>query len=286
MEIVTKIAPIALALIMLGLGLGLTTQDFARVLKTPKDFLTGFISQLIILPIVAFVLIKILGMFLEISPEIALGVMIIAAAPGGITSNVLTKFANGDVALSVSLTAVISIISIITVPLIVFTSADLMGVSFANENINITGTALKMALVVAVPVILGMIIRKFADNFIGSKTSIIDKITGILFLIVFIAIWVEEKDNIFDYLAQAGLVVLILNITMMVIAYYLAKTFASGIDQIKCISLECGLQNGTLAVFVATEISNEIVYMIPTAAYALIMYFTGFIFIYFLRNKV
>ena len=286
MEIVTKIAPIALALIMLGLGLGLTTQDFARVLKNSKDFLIGFISQLIILPTVAFILIKILGMFLEISPEIALGVMIIAAAPGGITSNVLTKFANGDVALSVSLTAVISIISIITVPLIVFTSADLLGVSFADENINITGTALKMSLVVAVPVILGMIIRKFADNFIGSKTSIIDKITGILFLIVFIAIWVEEKDNIFDYLAQAGLVVLILNITMMVIAYYLAKTFASGIDQIKCISLECGLQNGTLAVFVATEISNEIVYMIPTAAYALIMYITGFIFIYFLRKKV
>jgi len=286
MEIVTKIAPIALALIMLGLGLGLTTQDFARVLKTPKDFLVGFVSQLIILPIVAFILIKILGMFLDISPEIALGVMIIAAAPGGITSNVLTKFANGDVALSVTLTAVISIISIITVPLIVFTSADLLGVSFTDENINITGTALKMALVVAVPVILGMIIRKFADNFIGSKTSIIDKITGILFLIVFIAIWVEEKDNIFDYLAQAGLIVLTLNIVMMVFAYYLAKTFASGIDQIKCISLECGLQNGTLAVFVATEISNEIVYMIPTAAYALIMYITGFIFIYFLRNRV
>ena len=286
MEIVTKIAPIALALIMLGLGLGLTTQDFARVLKAPKDFLIGFISQLIILPIVAFILIKILGTFIEMSPEIALGVMIIAAAPGGITSNVLTKFANGDVALSVSLTAVISIISIITVPLIVFSSADLLGVSFADQNINITGTALKMALVVAVPVILGMIIRKFADNFISSKTSIIDKITGILFLIVFIAIWIEEKDNIFTYLAQAGLVVLTLNIVMMVFAYYLAKTFASGIKQIKCISLECGLQNGTLAVFVATEISNEIVYMIPTAAYALIMYFTGFIFIYFLRNKV
>ena len=286
MEIVTKIAPIALALIMLGLGLGLTTQDFARVLKAPKDFLIGFISQLIILPIIAFILIKILGTFIEMSPEIALGVMIIAAAPGGITSNVLTKFANGDVALSVSLTAVISIISIITVPLIVFSSADLLGVSFADQNINITGTALKMALVVAVPVILGMIIRKFADNFISSKTSIIDKITGLLFLIVFIAIWIEEKDNIFTYLAQAGLVVLTLNIVMMVFAYYLAKTFASGIKQIKCISLECGLQNGTLAVFVATEISNEIVYMIPTAAYALIMYFTGFIFIYFLRNKV
>jgi len=282
MEIVTKIAPIALALIMLGLGLGLTTQDFTRVLKAPKDFLVGFVSQLIILPIVAFALIKVLGT----SPEIALGVMIIAAAPGGITSNVLTKFAKGDVALSVSLTAIISIISIITVPLIVFTSADLFGISFANDNVNITGTAIKMALVVAVPVTLGMIIRKFAENFISSKISFIDKVTGILFLIVFIAIWIEEGANITTYLAQAGLVVLTLNIAMMIIAYYLAKTFASGIEQIKCISLECGLQNGTLAVFVATEISNEIVYMIPTAAYALIMYITGFIFIYFLRNKV
>jgi len=267
---------------MLALGLGLTGQDFLRVIKKPKDFVVGLICQLILLPIIAFILIKIFNTPIEL----ALGVMIIAAAPGGVTSNVLTKFANGDVALSVSLTAVISIISIITVPLIVFTSADLLGISFVDKNINITGTALKMSLVVAVPVILGMIVRKFADNFISSKTSIIDKITGILFLIVFIAIWVEEKENIFDYLAQAGLVVLTLNIVMMIIAYYLAKTFASGIKQIKCISLECGLQNGTLAVFVATEISNEIVYMVPTAAYALIMYITGFIFIYFLRNKV
>ncbi len=281
MEIVTKIAPIALALIMLGLGLGLTIRDFTRVVKTPKDFLVGLISQLIILPIIAFILIKFLGT----SPEIALGVMIIAAAPGGITSNILTKFAGGDVALSISLTAVISIISIVTVPLIVFTSADLLGISFSSDNINITGTALKMSLVVAVPVLVGMIIRKFADNFISSRTSIINKITGFLFLIVFIAIWFEERENIFNYLAQAGLVVLNLNILMMAIAYFLAKTFASGIQQVKCISLECGLQNGTLAVFVATEISNEIIYIIPTAAYALIMYITGFIFIWFLRKS-
>jgi len=281
MEIVTKIAPIALALIMLGLGLGLTTQDFIRVLKNPKDFLVGFISQLVILPIVAFILIKILNT----SAEIALGVMIIAAAPGGITTNVLTKFAKGDVALSVSLTAVISVISIITVPLIVFTSADLLGIDLTSQNISLTGTAIKMSGVVAVPVILGMIIRKFAENFISSKISIIDKITGILFVIVFVAIWFEEKDNIVEYLSQAGLVVLILNVVMMFIAYNLAKAFATGLEQRKCIAIECGLQNGTLAVFVATQISNEIVYLIPTAAYALIMYITGFIFIYFLRNK-
>ena len=281
MEIVTKIAPIALALIMLGLGLGLTTQDFTRVIKTPRDFIVGLISQLIILPIVAFILIKFLGT----SPEIALGVMIIAAAPGGITSNILTKFANGDVALSISLTAIISILSIVTVPLIVFTSAELLGISILSENINITQTALKMALVVAVPVFIGMIIRKFADNFIASRTSIINKVTGFLFLIVFIAIWIEERENIFNYLAEAGLIVLNINIVMMAIAYFLAKSFATGIKQIKCISLECGLQNGTLAIFVATEISNQVVYMIPTAAYALIMYITGFIFIWFLRKS-
>ena len=282
MEIVTKIAPVALALIMLGLGLGLTTQDFTRVLRNPKDFLVGFIAQLIILPIVAFLLIKILNT----PTEIALGVMIIAAAPGGITSNVLTKFAKGDVALSVSLTAIVSIISIITVPLIVFTSANILGIDLVSQEINLTGTALKMAGVVAVPVILGMIIRKFADNFISSKISFIDKITGFLFLIVFIAIWIEEKENIFEYLSQAGLVVLILNVVMMLIAYNIAKIFASGTEQKKCIAIECGLQNGTLAVFVATQISNEIVYLIPTAAYALIMYITGFLFIYFLRNKI
>ena len=176
MEIVTKIAPIALALIMLGLGLGLTTQDFTRVIKAPKDFLVGLTCQLIILPIVAFILIMVLGT----PAELALGVMIIAAAPGGITSNVLTKFAKGDVALSICLTAVISIISIISVPLIVFKSADMLGISFASKDINMTSTSLKMALVVALPVFVGMIIRKFADNFIVSKTSIIDKITGIL----------------------------------------------------------------------------------------------------------
>ena len=135
MEIVTKIAPIILALIMLGLGLGLKVEDFTRVLKTPKDFFVGFVSQLIILPIVAYLLIKIL----KTPPEIAIGVMIIAAAPGGVTSNILTKFANGDVALSITLTAIVSLISIVTVPFIIFTSADLLGIANISENISMIG---------------------------------------------------------------------------------------------------------------------------------------------------
>ena len=281
MEVVTKIAPIALALIMLGLGMGLTVRDFLRVINNPKDFIVGLICQLILLPIIAYILIIILG-----TPvELALGVMIIAAAPGGVTTNVLTKFAKGDVALSISLTAVISLISIISVPFIVFQSAKLLGISNISEEITMTGIAIKMAGVVTVPVILGMIIRKFAERFISSNISIIEKITAFLFLIVFSAIWIEERENIFSYLAQAGLVTLLLNVVMMIIAYYIAKSFATGIKQRRCIAIECGLQNGTLAVFVATQIFSDIVYIVPTAAYALIMYITAFIFMYIVRNS-
>ena len=281
MEIVTKIAPIALALIMLGLGLGLTTRDFLRVINNPKDFTVGIICQLILLPIVAYILVLIL----RLPVEIAVGLMIIAAAPGGVTSNVLTKFANGDVALSISLTAIVSLISIISVPFIVLTSANLLGIKEISSDITMIGIALKMALVVSVPVIIGMIIRKFAENFISSNLKIINRITGILFILVFAAIWIEERENIFIYLAQAGLAVLILNVIMMILAFYIAKIFATGVSQRKCISLECGLQNGTLAVFVATQIFNDVTFMVPTAAYALIMYITGFIFIYILRNS-
>ena len=282
MEVVTKIAPILLALIMLGLGLGLKIEDFTRVLKTPKDFFVGFFSQLIILPLVAYILIIIL----KTPPEIAIGVMIIAAAPGGVTSNILTKFANGDVALSITLTAVISLISIITVPFIIFTSADLFGITNISQNVSMTGIALKMFLVVTVPVILGMIIRKFAENFVNSKIKIFEKLNMVLFIIFFIAAFYEERESFIDFLMQAGFITLILNITMMIVAYYLGKTFASGIKQQKCIALECGLQNGTLAIFVSTQIfSTDIVYITPTAAYALIMYITGFIFVFLLKNK-
>ena len=280
MEIVTKIAPIVLALIMLGLGLGLSVKDFTRILRFPKDFFVGFFSQLVILPIVALGI----ALILDLPATIAVGLMIIAAAPGGVTSNVLTKFANGDVALSISLTAVISLISIVSVPFVVITSADILGVTISS-NISMTGIALKMALVVTVPVIIGMIIRGFAENFISSKINIINKITGWLFIIVFAAIWIEEKDNILNYLAQAGLAVLILNVVMMTLAYFIAKKFVSGIAQQKCIALECGLQNGTLAVFVATLIFDDVAYVVPTGAYALLMYITGFIFIYILRKS-
>jgi len=280
MEIVTTIAPIALALIMLGLGLGLTIEDFTRVIKQPKDFLVGMICQLILLPVIAFALIKIFNTPIEL----ALGVMIIAAAPGGVTSNVLTKFANGDVALSVSLTAIISLISIISVPLIVFSSAELLQISYISKDISMVSISLKMFLVVTLPVCIGMLIRKFAKNFILSKTLFIQRLSIILFVIVFAAIWVEEWDKIMSFIVRAGAITLTLNLVMMIVGYYVAKFFASGLAQRKCITLECGLQNGTLAVFVSTQLFDELVYMVPTAAYALIMFITSLIFISIIRK--
>ena len=281
MEIVTTIAPIALALIMLGLGLGLSFDDFSRVIKSPKNFFVGSLCQLILLPIIAFIIIKIYNPPIEL----ALGVMIIAAAPGGVTSNVLTKFANGDVALSISLTAIISLISIISVPFIIFQSANLLGVENSlNENITMVGIAMKMFLVVTVPVVLGMLIRKFATNFISSKTQLIQRISIILFIIVFLSIWIEEWDRVVSFITRAGIITLILNVVMMLVGFYVAKFLISGMAQRKCISLECGLQNGTLAVFVATQLVDDIVYIVPTAAYALIMFVTSIIFVFIVRN--
>ena len=280
MEIVTKIAPIALALIMLTLGLGLTIKDFSRVIKQPKDFLVGLICQIILLPIVAFIIIKVF----QIRPELALGLMIIAAAPGGVTSNVLTKFANGDVALSISLTAIVSLVSIISVPLIIFGSADLLNIGISSTNISMNEIALKMFFVVTLPVIVGMTLRKFFP-FFSNEEQLIQRISIFLFIIVFVAIWVEENQNIIYYIKQAGIFTLVLNIIMMILGYYLAKIFATGIEQRKCISLECGLQNGTLAVFVATQIFDEIIYIVPTATYALIMFVTSIFFVLFIKNK-
>ncbi len=279
MEIAKTIAPVCLAIIMFGLGLGLTVADFKRVIRIPKDFIVGFFGQVIILPIIAFILIHIISM----PPEIALGVMIIAAAPGGVTSNILTKFANGDVALSVTLTALVSLISVITVPLIVYNSASFLGFEITKE-ISMINIAVKMFFVVTVPVIFGMIVRSFMTDFIVSKTLLIQRLSVILFLVVFISIWVEEWDRIISFITRAGLVAFILNITMIFIGYFMAKFLASGLEQRKCISLECGLQNGTLAFFVATQLFDDIVFMVPTAAYALIMFVTSIIFVLIVRK--
>ena len=280
MEVVTKIAPIALALIMLALGLGLTGQDFLRVAKQPKDFLVGLICQLILLPVIAFLLLKIFNLPLEI----ALGVMIIAAAPGGVTSNILTSFAKGDVALSISLTAIISLLSVVTVPLILIFGLELLKFENMAMNVSLFSISVSMFLIVVVPTIIGMLFNKFLNNFIQKIESIVRKISIALFVIVLLGAILAEKDNVISYFADAGLVTLVLNILMMILAFYIAQLFGSGASQKKCISIECGLQNGTLAIFVGTSLFGGGSFIIPAATYSLIMFLTSLIFVFFIKK--
>ena len=281
MGIITDIfLPLALAFIMFALGLGLTGADFLRVLKQPKDFLVGAISQIILLPIIAFILIKIW----PISPELAIGVMIIAAAPGGVTSNILTSFAKGDVALSISLTAIISLLSVITVPFIIITSLNILDLNNVPQNISLTNMALSMFLIVTLPVILGMIIKKILSNFALSFEPIAKKISIFLFVLVLIGAIIAERNNVIAYFAQAGLITLVLNVVMMIVAFYVAQLLGSGVAQKKCISIECGLQNGTLAIFVATTLFGGGVYLIPAATYSLIMFATSLIFVFIIKK--
>jgi len=281
MGIITDLfLPLALAFIMFSLGLGLTGEDFSRVAKQPKDFFIGLVCQIILLPIVAFILVKLW----PISPELAIGVMIIAAAPGGVTSNILTSFAKGDVALSISLTAIISLLSVITVPFIVLTSLGLLGSENISQNISLFSMAINMFLIVVVPTIIGMILRKFTASFATRFGSIAKKISVVLFVVVLIGAILSEKNNVVSYFADAGLITLVLNIVMMIIAYYIAQMFGTGISQKKCISIECGLQNGTLAIFVGTTLFGGGAYIIPAATYSLIMFFTSLIFVFFIRK--
>ena len=282
MSIVTDIfLPIALAFIMFALGLGLTGADFLRVIKQPKDFFVGAISQIILLPIIAFVLVKVW----PISPELAIGVMIIAAAPGGVTSNVLTSFAKGDVALSISLTAVISLLSVITVPFIIITSLSLLGTENVAQNISLAGMAISMFLIVTVPVVLGMVFRKFASNAAIKFEPIAKKISIVLFIIVLLGAILAEKDNIVNYFAEAGLITLVLNVLMMLVAFYVAQLLGTGNAQKKCISIECGLQNGTLAIFVGTALFGGGAFVIPAATYSLIMFATSLVFVFLVKNN-
>ena len=278
MNIVTDVVlPIALAFIMFSLGLGLSISDFTRIFLKPKEFFVGFISQLILLPIVALILVYIW----PLSPEIAIGVMILAAAPGGATSNILTSFAKGDVALSISLTAVISILSVITIPLILGISLSILGTNLSSEGISLIDIALKMFLIVTIPVLIGMLLK----NIISSFENLAKKISTVLFFLVLLGAVLAERENVVAYFAEAGLITLILNIAMMLLAYYLSKSFISDISQQKAITLECGLQNGTLAIVVANVFFDGGAYLIPAATYSLIMYATSLPYIYYLRRN-
>ncbi len=273
------VLPLVLAFIMFALGLGLTVDDFVRVVKRPRDFAVGAVSQIILLPAVAFILISIW----DLPNELALGVMIIAAAPGGVTSNILTAFARGDVALSISLTAVISLLSVLTIPLIIaFSYAHIMKEN-AVGDFSVASTAISVFVIVAVPVIAGLTARHFTPKLATRLEPSMRRVSAVLFVVVLFGAIYQERGNVVAYFAQAGLVTLVLNVLMMLLAYLVASAFASGVKQKIAISIECGLQNGTLAIAVSTLLFGGGLTVIPAATYSLIMFATALIYIAVLR---
>ena len=278
MGIVTDvILPLSLAFIMFSLGLGLSLSDFTRVFFKPRDFLIGLFFQIIVLPIVALLIV----MFWPLSPELAIGVMILAAAPGGVTSNVLTSFAKGNIALSISLTAINSILCVITVPLILMISLSVLDMGSINEGQSLFSVASQMFLIVTIPVIVGVLLSGVLSSF----EKIEKNISIILFVLVLIGAILSQRENVITYFAQAGLVMLFLNIIMMIIVYLLSNTFKSSKETFRCWLMEVGLQNGTLAIVVANTFFASTVYLIPAAIYSLIMYATALPLIYFLRRN-
>ena len=278
MGIITDvILPLSLAFIMFSLGLGLNLSDFTRVFFKPRDFLIGLFFQIIVLPIVALIIV----MFWPLSPELAIGVMILAAAPGGVTSNVLTSFAKGNIALSISLTAINSILCVVTVPLILMISLSVLDMGSINEGQSLFSVASQMFLIVTIPVIVGVLLSGVLSSF----EKIAKNISIILFVLVLIGAILSQRENVITYFAQAGLVMLFLNIIMMIIVYLLSNTLKSSKETFRCWLMEVGLQNGTLAIVVANTFFASTVYLIPAAIYSLIMYATALPLIYLLRRN-
>ncbi|MDC0037638.1 bile acid:sodium symporter family protein [Alphaproteobacteria bacterium] len=272
--------PLAIAFIMFSLGLNLRISDFTRIFTQPKDLIIGLFSQIIILPIVAFILII---FYPNLPVELAVGVMILSAVPGGATSNFFTSLAKGDVALSISLTALTSLICIITIPFIaVYSYNYFVGTKI---DVSILQKSLELFAIVTVPTILGMLVNSFFNSFALNFESKAKVISIVLLALVIIGAIIKYQSDVMSYFKQAGLITLILNILMMIIAFYIGKFFASSIKKAKTFVFELGLQNGSVAIFVADSIFGGGPFIIPAATYSLIMFLTSIIFFYLIKDK-
>ena len=279
MELIKLLGPLILAFIMFSLGIGLSLENFKRVIVQPKDFIIGAISQVIILPIIALILI----FLFPIPVELKVGLILLASAPGGVTTNVITKFAKGDVALSISLTAIISLLCFLTIPFIFSLTFPIITGQTLPFDYSIGNIIVQIFLITTVPVILGMIFKAIFPNFFSRTENFFVKFSFILFVFVlFMAIY-QELPNIVEYFASSGLITLTLNIVILIIAYFLCNIFSVNVPQKKTILIETGLQNGTLAIVVTSLIFSEGIYLVPIATYALIMYAVILLYIFGLK---
>lgn len=266
----------SLIIIMLGMGLSLTFGDFKRILLYPKSVFIGLVNQLLLLPLIGFSL----AVLLNLPPEIAVGIMILAACPGGPTSNLISHLAKADLALSVSLTALSSLITIITIPFIVAFALTYFMDAGQEIALNIPATIAQICIIVVIPILIGMAIRHYAPGFADRMGKPVRIMSGLVLLLIIVGLVIKERENFGSYFKQAGLAAFLLNMITMAVGFYSARLFKIRRAQATAIAIESGIQNGTLAISIAVVLLNNTAFAIAPAVYSLLMFLTGGVVIY------
>lgn len=268
--------PLSLAVIMFGMGLSLTPADFKRILIYPKAAAIGLTNQIILLPLIAFGLCKLFNL----SPELSVGMMILAACPGGATSNLIAHLAKGDTALSVTLTAFSSIITVFSIPIIINFSIRHFIPDGSEQQLNVISTVISVLAITIIPVVIGMVLLRQSPQLASKLNQPFRKISALFFVLILLAAILKERANFVEFFAQAGPVALTLNITTLAVGFWIARTFGLNDRQSRTISIESGIQNGTLGITIAASIIGNSIMPIPSAIYGLLMFGTAGVLIY------
>jgi len=277
----TIILASALVIIMLGMGLSLQTTDFKRIFLYPKAIFVGLTNQLIILPLIGLAI----ALVFPMQPEIAIGIMILSACPGGPTSNLISHLAKADLALSVTLTALSSLITILTIPFIVnFAMEKFLGAGEFIE-LNVLSTIAQIFIIVVIPIIIGMLVRKFRPVFADKMGKPVRIASGIVLGLIIVGLVVKERANFVVYFEQAGIATLLLNVITMGVGYFSAKLFGLKRKASRSIAIESGIQNGTLAITIAVVLLENTTFAIAPAVYSLLMFVTGGVLIYWFNKQ-
>lgn len=281
-SIITEIVlPVSLALIMAGMGLTLTPDHFKRIVVTPKAMSLGLLSQLLLLPLATYCFCMALGL----KNEIAIGFMIIAACPGGATSNIFSHLARGDTALSVSLTAICSVVTVFSIPIIINLSSQAFLDAAAEISLPIVKTVVQIGVIIIIPVVIGMLIKRFFPVFAAKAEGPMTIFSVAFLFLIIVLVILKEKAMLAEQLPSLGPYVLMVNIFTMALGFGVGKLFSLGAKQNRTIAIEVGIQNGTLAIVIASSLLKEPAFAVPAVVYSILMFFTAGVFAYFSRRQ-
>ncbi len=265
--------PIALGIIMLGLGLSLTVEDFKRVTKYPKAVTVALLCQMVLLPLLCFFIVKVTGL----EAGLAVGLMLLAASPGGATANLYSHLAKGDVALNISLTAINSMLTLFTLPLIVNFSLDYFMSSGQYVPMQFT-RVVEVFAIVLIPVTIGMFIKNRWAQFATKMDKPVKIASALILIIIIVSVTIREKQVLVDYFSVLGIPVLLFNILSMAVGYFIPRFVNIEKKQSIAIGMEIGIHNGTLAIYIALSVLGNSMMSVPPAIYSLLMFFTAAIF--------